>query len=139
MFFFQLFYFFNFCELRSGMGLWLVKVSIWMTPSALSHHALETAECDESYCNDRGTLFGRRGCGKLFYHDSYCDESVIMTIYGFFLGDVSFGGGLWPYMAYGRGIPIYGGATTPQVSRVTKMCLTLLLTSPETECWWIFR
>ena len=70
-----------------------------MTPSVLSHHALETAAYDESYCNDGGTIFGRRGCGELFYHDSYCDESVIMTIYGFFLGDVSFGG--WVMAVYG--------------------------------------
>ena len=46
--------------------------------------------------------FFRRGCGDLFYHESYCDEGVIMTIYGFLniqmFCDVSSGVGLCPYM-----------------------------------------
>ena len=50
-------------------------------PFVLSHHALGTAECDES--NDGGTIFGRRGCGEFFYRESYCDERVVMTIYEF--------------------------------------------------------
>jgi hypothetical protein len=51
-------------------------------------------------------------CEQLFYHESYCDESVIMTIYGFLniqiCCDVSSGVELCPYMAYGWGLPIYG-------------------------------
>ena len=43
-----------------------------------------------------GTIFGRRGCGEFFYHESYCDERVVMTIYGFqIFCDVSSGG--WCY------------------------------------------
>ena len=38
--------------------------SIWMTPSLLSHHALETVECDES--NEGGTIFGPGGAGNYF-------------------------------------------------------------------------
>ena len=30
-----------------------------------------------------GTIFGRRGVGNFVYHESYCDERVVMTIYGF--------------------------------------------------------
>jgi hypothetical protein len=53
----------------------------------------------------RGTIFGRSFVGFrgfFFYHESYCDESV-MTIYGFLnihqiLCDVSSGVGLYPYM-----------------------------------------
>jgi hypothetical protein len=33
-------------------------------PSILS--ALETSKCEESYCNDGGTIFGRRGAGNSF-------------------------------------------------------------------------
>ena len=45
------------------------------------------------------------GCGDFFYHESYCDESVIMTIYGFLniqiFCDVSSGVELCPYMGNG--------------------------------------
>jgi hypothetical protein len=27
-----------------------------------------------------GTIFGRRGAGNFVYHESYCDERVVMTI-----------------------------------------------------------
>jgi hypothetical protein len=30
-----------------------------------------------------GTIFGRRGARNFAYHESYCDERVVMTIYGF--------------------------------------------------------
>ena len=45
-----------------------------------------------------GTIFGRRGAGNFAYHESYCDERVVMTIYGFqiYFGDISSGGG-WGY------------------------------------------
>jgi hypothetical protein len=73
------------------------------------------------------TIFGRRGCGEFVYHEPYCDESVIMTIYGFqiFVTLVPGGGGYAPYMAYGRGLPIYGSALAPWVFGGTKMCLTV--------------
>jgi hypothetical protein len=32
----------------------------------LSYHALGTVECDESYCIERGAIFGRRGAGNSF-------------------------------------------------------------------------
>ena len=47
--------------------------------------------------------------------------------------------GLCPSIGNGRGLPIYGDATTPQVFRGTKMCLTLLLMYvsffPKRICW----
>jgi hypothetical protein len=76
-------------------------------PSVLSHHALGTAECDESYCIEGNHIwsFFRRSAGNYFYHESYCNESVIMTIYGFlniqFFCDVSSGVGLCSYMGNG--------------------------------------
>ena len=46
---------FYFCDVSSGVGLWLVKTYQYgCHPSVLSHHALGTVECDESYCNERG-------------------------------------------------------------------------------------
>ena len=93
------------------------NISIWMTPFRF-----------ESLCaRDDGMwwiIFQRWGdhiwsswCGEFFYHESYCDERVVMTIYGFqIFCDVSSGGlGLCPYMTYGRDIPIYGDAATPRV------------------------
>ena len=87
----------------------------------MSHHAIGTAECDESYCIE--------GCGDFVYHESNCDESVIMTIYGFqIFCDVSSGGwrrvliwhmgGVYPYM---------GPSTPPRVFRVHKTEHSLLL------------
>jgi hypothetical protein len=52
-----------------------------------------------NYIASRGTIFGRSfvGCGEFFYHESYCDESIIMTIYGFqIFCDVSSGVGVMP-------------------------------------------
>ena len=44
---------------------WLVKTYQYgWHPSVLSHHALETVECDESYCYEY--IFGRRGAGNSF-------------------------------------------------------------------------
>ena len=66
-------------------------------PSVLSHHALGTVECDESYCIE-GTIFGRSfvGVREFVYHESYCDESGIMTIYGFqIVCDLSSAGSLY--------------------------------------------
>ena len=70
-------------------------------PSVLSHHALETAECDESYYIERGDHIWSSGCWEFFYHESYCDEMVIMTIYRFqlFFCDVS---------SWGWVMPLYG-------------------------------
>jgi hypothetical protein len=82
---------------------WLVKTSIWMTPFRF-----------ESSCARDGGMwwiilhrgdhiwsFFRRGAGIYFYHESYCDERGIMTIYGFLniqiLCDVNSGVELCPY------------------------------------------
>ena len=92
----------------------------------------------ESSCARDGGMWWiqRRGdhiwswwCGEFFYHESYCDERVVMTIYGFqiCLWRQFRWVGLCPYMAYGRGLPIYGNAATPQVYRETKMSSSLLL------------
>jgi len=106
-------------------------------PSVLSHRTLGTAECDESYCIEEGNHIWSSGCGEFFYHESYCDESVIMTIYEFqIFCDVSSGGwrrvllwhmgGVYPYM--GPSIP-------PQVFGVPKKPHTLLLFY-STKCYY---
>ena len=115
------FYFWNFVEYF--LKFWLFfeffefccfflnsEISLRCHPSVLSYHALGTVDCDESYCNERGDHIWSSGCGELFYHQSYCDESVIRTIYGFQICcDVSSGVqgyaliwhmcGAYPYMA----------------------------------------
>jgi hypothetical protein len=46
---------------------WLVNTYQYgCQPSLLSHRAPGRVECDESYCNERGTIFGRRGAGNSF-------------------------------------------------------------------------
>jgi hypothetical protein len=89
---------------------WLVNTYQYgWHPSVLSHRSFGTVECDESYSNE-GDRIWSSGCGELFYRKSYCDENIVMTIYGFqiFCG-VSSGrwgyaliwhmGGAYPYMA----------------------------------------
>jgi hypothetical protein len=46
-------------------------------PSVLSHHALGTVECDESYCIERGAIFGRRIHNLLTY------VSLVFIMYQF--------------------------------------------------------
>jgi hypothetical protein len=80
-------------------------------------------ECDETYSNERGDHIWSSGCGEFFYHESCCDERVVMAIYGFqIFCDVSSGGGVMPlYGKWAGSTHIYGDATTPQVFRGTKM------------------
>ena len=60
-----------------------------------------------------GTIFDRRGCGEFFYHESYCDERVVMNIYGFqFFCDVSSGG--WGYALIWHMGGVYPYMGTPQ-------------------------
>jgi hypothetical protein len=97
-------------------------------PSVLSHHALGTAECDES--NDGGgpyLVVGVRGIllpWVILRRERRHDHIWISNIFG----DVSSGVGLCPYRTYGRGIPIYGDAATPRVFGVHKTDHSLLLT-----------
>jgi hypothetical protein len=78
---------------RSKREKWFKIDNIIKSHTVLSHHALETVECDESYCYERGDHIWSSGCGEFFYHESYCDERVGMTIYGFQICcDVSSGG-----------------------------------------------
>ena len=103
---------------------WLVKTYQYgCHPSVLSHRALGTVECDETYSNERGDHIWSSGCGEFFYHESCCDERVVMAIYGFqIFCDVSSGGGVMPlYGKWAGSTHIYGDATTPQVFRGTKM------------------
>ena len=97
----------HFSLLRLLVVFWLVKTyQHGCHPSVLIHHAPGTAECDESYCIEGGPYLVVLSSGCVFfYHESYCNESVIMTIYGFlniqFFCDVSSGLGLCPYMEHG--------------------------------------
>jgi hypothetical protein len=51
-------------------------------------------------------------------HESYCDEIVVITIYGFqFLCDISSGWGYAPIWEMGVHMALYGDAETPQVFR----------------------
>ena len=98
---------------------WLVKTYQYgCHPSVLSHHALGTVECDESYCNERGTIFGRRGAGNSFTmsHSATRGSSWPYMDFKFFC-DVSSGGWGYALICCGiwRGLPIYGNVTTPRV------------------------
>ena len=111
-----LFLFFHF-DVSSGVGLWLVNTYQYgCHPSVLSHHALGTVEWDESYCIDGGPylVVGVRGIilpwvilRREGRHDHIWSSNFLVTSVP--------GVGLCPYMAYGRGLPIYGDAATPRV------------------------
>ena len=74
----------------------------------------------------RGNHIWSSGCGEFFYRESYCDQRVVMTIYGFqIFCDVSSGVGVMPWYVIWTGIPIYGSALAPWVLDWLK-CLTLL-------------
>jgi hypothetical protein len=80
-------------------------------PSVLSHHALGRWNM-MNHIASRGTIFGRSFVGvREFFLPwvIYCDESVIMTIYGFLniqiICDVISGVGLCPYMG---NVCVYG-------------------------------
>ena len=122
------------------LNFWKKKILNWIFenfwifvrchPSVLSHHALETAECDESYYIERGgIIFGRRGAGNSFTmsHTATRWSSWPYTDFNFFFVTSVPGGGLCPYMAYGRGLPIYGSALAPWVFWGAKKPHTLLL------------
>jgi hypothetical protein len=88
---------------------WLVKTYQYgWHPSVLSHHALETVECDESYCYEY--IFGRRGAGNSFTmrHTATRGSSWPYMDFNFFVTSVPGVGGVCPYMTYGRGLSIYG-------------------------------
>ena len=127
---FDLFNFFNSCEVRSGVGLWLVNTYQYgCHPSVLSHRALGTAECDESNEGGPYLVVGVRGIllpwvtlRREGRHDHIWISNILWR---------QFRGGLCPYRAYGRGIPLYGNAATPQVFRVPKTDHSLLLVNTE--------
>ena len=108
---------------------WLVKTYQYgCHPSVLSHRALRTAECDES--NEGGSYLVVGVCGILLpwvilrregRHDHIWISNVLWRQFR----------GVCPYRAYGRGIPLYGNAATPQVFRVPKTDHSLLLVSTE--------
>jgi hypothetical protein len=121
------FHIFNFCEVRSGVGLWLVNTHQygWHPP----FWVIMRSRRGMWWIQRRGDHIWSCWCREFFYHESYCDERVVMTIYGFqiCLWRQFRWVGLCLYMAYGRGLPIYGNAATPQVSRGTKLSSSLLL------------
>jgi hypothetical protein len=94
----------------------LLVVFDWWTHTnrdvTLPFWVIGKVECDES--NEGGwDHIWSSGCGKFFYHESYCDERVVMTIYEFqMFCDVSSGG--WGYALIGHmgGVYLYMG--TPQ-------------------------
>ena len=105
---------------------WLVKTYQYgWHPSVLSHHALETVECDESYCYEY--IFGRRGAGNSFTMRHTATRRSSWPYMDFNFLWRQFRGGLCPYMGNGRGLPIYGDAATPRVFGGTKTDHSLLL------------
>ena len=93
-FFFEFLKFWLFIFFEFFLFFFILIFFVRCHPSVLSHHALGTVECDESYCNEKGDHIWSSGCGEFFYHESYCDERVVMTIYEFqIFCDVSSGGG----------------------------------------------
>ena len=64
------------------------------------------------------------GREDFFYHESYCDESVIMTIYEFFVTSVPGGGDVSLYGIWAGSTHIW---VPPHVFRGTKMSPSLLL------------
>ena len=128
-----LFLFFYF-DVSSGVGLWLVNTYQYgCDPSVLSHHAPGTVEWDESYCIDGNPIWSSR-CGEFFYHESYCDERVVMNFkFQIFWWRQFRGVGLYPYMAYGRDLPIYGDAATPRVFWGTKTTTVIFQSKNSTS------
>ena len=87
---------------KTFVGRFLIgeNISIWMS----------TFRFESSRGRDGGMswiIFGRSfvGVQGFFFHESYCDESIIITIYVFLniqiFCDVSSGVGLYPYMGNG--------------------------------------
>ena len=88
---------------------WLVKTYQYgWHPSVLSHHALETVECDESYCYEY--IFGRRGAGNSFTmsHSATRGSSWPYMDFKFFVTSVPVGGVMPLYVAYGGVCPYMG-------------------------------
>jgi hypothetical protein len=66
-----IFIFFEFFEFfKTFVGRFLIgeTYQYGCHPPVLSHHAIGTAECDESYCNVRGDHIWTSGGGEFFYH-----------------------------------------------------------------------
>jgi hypothetical protein len=78
-------------------------------PSVLSHHAIGTVECDESYCIEGGHIwsFFLRGA-RIFFTMSHTATRASSWPYMNFLWRQFRVVETCPYMAYGRGLPIYG-------------------------------
>jgi hypothetical protein len=85
------------------------NISIWSSSFRFESSCSRDGEMWWIILQRKGPYLVVGGVGNFFYHESYWDESVIMTIYGFQnFCDVSSGVGLCPCMAYGRGEPLYG-------------------------------
>jgi hypothetical protein len=84
----------------------------------LSHRALGTMECDESYSNDGATIFGRRGAGNSFTmsHTATRSSSLPYMDFNFCVTSVT-GWGYAPMWEMGVYMALYGDAETPQVFR----------------------
>ena len=86
---FLYFFYFFFISFFILKFLWDVTLPFWVIMRSGRWNAM-------NHIATKGTIFGRRGCGEFFYHESYYDESVIMTIYEFqIFCDLSFG--WWGY------------------------------------------
>jgi hypothetical protein len=63
--------------------LWDVTLPFWVIMRSGRRNVM-------NHIASRGLVVLSSGCGEFAYHESYCDESGIMTIYGFqFFCDVS--------------------------------------------------
>jgi hypothetical protein len=101
-----------------------------LSSSVLSHHALGTAECDESYCNERGNhiwTFFRRGAGHSFTmnHTATRASSWPYMDFNFFVTSVP--GDYAPIWHMCGVYPYMGPSIPPQVFMVHNKPYTLLL------------
>ena len=111
---------------------WLVNTCPYgCHPSVLSHHALETVECEESYCIEGGDHIWSSGCGK------FCLPWVILRREGrhdhiwisifFLVTSVPGEGGVMPLYSIWAGSTLLWVPPPPRVFGVTKNDHSLLL------------
>ena len=108
-----------------------------MRDVTLPFWVIEKTECDQSYCNEREDHIWSSGFGEFFYHESYCNVSVIMTIYGFQFFFVTSVPGCRGYILIwhmGGICPYIGPSTPPRVFGGTKTEHTLLLSTITFFC-----
>ena len=112
-------FFFEFFKTFVGRFLIGENISIWMSPFRFKSPCARDGGMWWIILQRWGDHIWSPGCREFFYHESYCDESVVMTIYEFqIFCDVSSGvgyapiwemGGVYPYMGTPQRRGFFGG------------------------------